>query len=370
MPNLAELLIGDLDAFSHTDVDRIVASLGDETERVELKRDWPPNRDLAHDVCALANGFGGAIVIGYEDPKLGSVSHMVGTSPRIDGALAAIHSLTWPSVRCAIRSLQGADGHTVVVISVPPTENGPHEYIGGNKSNLPVRRGRSTKTLTLSEIFGLRRRAEGSSFEPPESGYPIISLSTMEKTFWGVSFSPTEWPKERFSFGHDEDMAFLGYWKKWWNPKLDIRPNGLQITQEKDEVSFSVAVHVDGTIVMWWRTGFRPWMYFVALLDQAYGFASFVFYHLNLAPRATMWVRWAVSDDAQDKRFPFSESGELTRHVDFSRDVPEELLTFFVEQADRLTGRSRPKPTILAEIQSAQSGSTPHEDARARWATT
>ena len=372
MPNLADLLTGDLDGFSHADIDRIVAALGDETERVELKRDWPPNRDLAHDVCALANGFGGAIIIGYEDPKAGGGAYIgvVGMSSRIDGALAAIHSLTSPSVRCVIRSLRADSGHTVVVIAVPPTDNGPHEYIGGNKSNLPVRRGRGIRTLALSEIFALRRRAEGFSLEPPEIGYPIISLNMMEQTFWGVSFSPTEWPPERFSFGHDEDVAFQSYWSKLWKPKLEIRPNGVQITQEDSTIAFSVAVHVDGTVVMWWRARYRPWMYFVAMLDQAYGFASFVFRDLHLAPRATMWVRWAVSEDAQAEGPPFSRSGDLQRRVNFSHDVPEEILAYFVEQADRLSERSRPRENILAEIKSGRTGSTSYDDPRARWIPT
>jgi hypothetical protein len=59
MSTLAQLLDGEVDRFTHQDLDNIVAPLTDEMERIELKREWPTNSDLAHDVCAFANGRGG-----------------------------------------------------------------------------------------------------------------------------------------------------------------------------------------------------------------------------------------------------------------------------------------------------------------------
>lgn len=373
MPNLADLLDGRLDIFSYSDLDRVVASLSDESHRIEVKQDWPSNRELAHDVCAFANGRGGAIIIGYSDPRRGLEQNagVDGSSGKIDAAFSAIHALTWPSVHCVIRSFSGDSGHVAVAIVIPPSSGAPHEYIGDDKPNLPIRRGRSKKGLTLSEIFALRRRAENISVEPPQIGYPIVSLNTQEGTFWGVEFSPSEWPEEPFVFGNAEDVAFQNYWRQTYSPTLEIRPNGIRMLYEAHDLVLSVVVHTDGTIVVWWRTSYRPWMYFAALLEMAYGFASMVFSHLQLSPRALMRVRWNIEPSFQDEnlaneRFPFPTSGELLRRVDFSRNDIDGVLTYFFEQTDRLAGRSRPRNHIESEIREGR-GSIRYEDPRARW---
>jgi len=41
MPTLAQLLDGEVDRFTHQDLDNIVAALTDEIERIEPKREWP-----------------------------------------------------------------------------------------------------------------------------------------------------------------------------------------------------------------------------------------------------------------------------------------------------------------------------------------
>jgi hypothetical protein len=340
-------------------------------ERVELKRDWPSNRDLAHDCCAMANGLGGAIIVGYEDKSVGGARFpgVDGSGKRIDAALASVHSLTWPSVRCIMHPYQEAGGtHTCVVVVVPPTEVGPHEYIGGGKSNLPVRRGRSNRSLSLTEIFALQRQAESFASKAPDIGYPIIALNTQKGTYWGVAFYPTEWPEERLVFGRDEDLDFAGYWGRRWRPDLVLRENGIELSYNESDLNFSVAIHVDGSVVMLWHANHRRWMYYVAFLEECYDFASFVFYKLGFSPRATMRVQWAVApDDPKNDKEPFPTFGQLARRVDFSRDAIDDVLTFVIEQTHRLGGRSQPRERILNDIRTR--GSVAPPDPRERWGT-
>ena len=108
-------------------------------------------------------------------------------------------------------------------------------------------------------------------------------------------------------------------------------------------------------------------MYFRALLEAAYCYASLVFHRLNLAPRALARVRWAVTDTAQDKQSPFSAFGELSIRVDFSRDSLEDVLLHFIEQADRLALRTQPPEEILKSIREARRGVQPADDPRIRW---
>ena len=360
---------GDLALFSHAEVDRVAQSLSDEMDRVEFKRDWLNARDLAHDVAALANGLGGIIIIGYDDPSKGLTPAMGvdGSSRRIDAVLASIHALTWPPVHCFIQSFAAESSHVAVVISVPPTKNGPHEYIGGNKPNLPVRRGRSNKTLSLTEITALQRRAESLSFPRPEVGDPLISIDALVPSFYGVEFTPEEWPQERFVFSYENDMSIQGYWGRLWSPlSYVIKSNGALVSQGSDVMTFRAAAHVDGSIVVVWAATRSPWAYLLSMMEDAYGFASLQFQRLGLAPRATMRLRWSVLEEHQDKMSPVPPADELVRRVDFSRDAVEDILTFVLEQMDRLAGRIQPREAVLAAIRRSRLAER-SPDPRLKW---
>jgi hypothetical protein len=353
MPSLLDLLDGDLALFSYGDLDRVVKSLSDEMDRVEFKRDWPPNRDLAHDACAMANGLGGVIIVGYEDPAKGLTPFVGvdGSSKRIDAALAAIHALTWPPVHCYMQAFTNGAPHVAVVASIPQSFSGPHEYIGGDKPNLPVRRGRSNKSLTLTEIFALQRRSDSTSTEPPDIGQPIISLNVQDPTFYGVEFTPEEWPAERLVFNYENDMSIQGYWGRLWSPiAYVIRSNGIEVSQGSNSMRFRVALQADGSVVCVWSAKRSPWAYLMSMLEDVYGFSSLQFFKLGLGPRATMRLRWAVLDDDQDKTMPLPPGDELIKRVDFSRDSVNDVLTFALEQIDRLAGRIQPREAIARVI--------------------
>jgi hypothetical protein len=368
MPELADLLDGDFDVLTYADVERIVASLPDETHVVELKREWPSGRDLAHDCCSFANGFGGVVLVGYEDPKHGKKPFpgVDGSSAKMDALMSSIQSLTSPAVHCYMRSFEGPNGHVVVAISVPRTENGPHEYIGGDKPNLPVRRGKSNKSLSLSEIVALQRRTSMRPALPLEDGYPIISINMLSGTFWGVEFQPEEWPETPFVFHHDDDLAVQNLWRSYdWKPVPKLWLNGIELAVAEAEPSIGAAVQTNGMVAVKWSTAHRQWMWFVGMLEQAYDFASMVFHHLKIAPRAVMYVRWGVKEEDAEQRFPFPPSGQLSLRVDFSRTKVADVLSFFSEQADRSAGRSRPMKQVEDEIGRAIGPTA--KDPRVRW---
>jgi len=339
-------------------------------ERIDLKRDWPANNELAHDVCSFANGRGGLIILGYDDPAVGKTPFdgVDGSPKRLDSAYNSVHAMTVPAVRFFLHSYQDGQ-HTSVAIVIPPTENGPHEYIGGGKkTNLPIRRGKTKDGLSLGEIVSLQRAASGMTYEPPEIGTPALSLDVQNLPYWGVEFAPEEWPGERFAFSHDDDVPFQVFWQNRFAP-ISFKPlsNGIEISQGSGTMQFTSVVNADGSVVVVWRTNARPWMYFGSLLEAAYCYASLVFHRLSLAPRALARVRWAVTEEAQDKQSPFSEFGELTRRVDFSRDSVEDVLLYFIEQADRLALRTQPREQILKSIRESRKGAQPADDPRARW---
>ena len=370
MPNLANLLDGEVDRFAHQDIDNIVAALTDEMERIDLKRDWPANNELAHDVCSFANGRGGVIILGYDDPAAGKTpfNDVDGSPKRLDSAYNSVHAMTAPAVRFFVHSYQ--DGpHTSVAIVIPPTENGPHEYIGGGKkTNLPIRRGKAKDMLSLGEIVSLQRAASGMTYDAPEIGTPALSLDVQPTPYWGVEFTPEEWPLERFAFSHEDDVPFQTFWQSRFAP-ISFKPlsNGIEISQGSGTMHFTAVVNADGSVVVVWRANSSLWMYFRSLLENAYCYASLVFHQLNLAPRALARVRWTVNDVVQDKQSPFSEFGQLTMRVDFSRDAVEDVLLFFIEQADRLALRTQPREQLLKSIREARKGVQSTDDPRARW---
>lgn len=373
MSGMEDLLAGNLELLNYEDIDLFVSALDDETSRIELKSEWPSNRELAHDLCAMANGIGGAIILGYDDPRRGCTKKtgLDGSSRKIESVLSAIQAVTSPSVRCHTRAYVGPGNHTIIVFVVESAKYGPHEYIGTDKMNLPVRHGRKKQPLTMGEIIGLQHRAEGVSNPPRTVDYPLIAINLLDGTFVGVQFSPLEWPSEPMYFTERHDTAFKHYWstlESSWTPSLEMQLGGDLLKVSTGEPHLFAAAQVDGVVAVKWSATARPWMYFVALLEQAYEFGSLAFSTMGLAPRAHMFLRWQMKpEDAAGQRHPFPDYGQLERKVDFSRDATEDIIIFCFEQAERRIGLSRPREVVAREIAESRRRRSDHVDSRSLW---
>jgi predicted HTH transcriptional regulator len=152
-----------LDSFSFTEMLEALRGVGTETQRLEFKREIPPKK-LGHRVCSLANASGGVIVIGIDNPVVGDVLRFapVPTNVSDKKQLSYTSSVNaWVYPQPPFEMFPYADeesGNTFLVVRVAASSVGPHEYIGGDESNLPIRRGTETKTLSLADIEALQRR--------------------------------------------------------------------------------------------------------------------------------------------------------------------------------------------------------------------
>lgn len=161
-----------LESFSFAEMFDALDAVGTETQRLEFKREIPPKK-LGHRVCSMANASGGLIVVGIENPIVGEeltcarVPTDVSDKKQLSYT-ASVNAWVYPQPPFEVYPFTDEhSGRTFLVVRVAASNVGPHEYIGGDESNLPIRRGTETKTLTLVDIDALQRRRDMRISESP-----------------------------------------------------------------------------------------------------------------------------------------------------------------------------------------------------------
>jgi len=219
MPSL-NLLEDDLASASYEEVLSALQGFRDESERVEFKREMPDRSKLVQTACAFANAYGGIIAVGIEDADKGLT--MAEPPPDISNraqtaVLSRILSRTYPSVRC--QSFSFTDGkHAIMLIRVPRTTIGPHEYLGNDGKRLPVRRDKSIDDLHLVEIEALQQRRDNSSLRESPLGahHPLVNLqppvtkrntNNAQLSFVGAAIYPQEFLPTTKTLYEDDETA-------------------------------------------------------------------------------------------------------------------------------------------------------------------
>ena len=199
-------MVGSLDAIS------------DETGRLDFKEEMIAKTDLAYHACSFANAEGGLMVIGIKDPVEGKPLEF-GVPVKTDDAerlriSAQINSRVYPALALEIFGYRSVDGtKAIMVVRIPRSDAAPHEYTEHDKKhNLPVRRGASTRRLTLAEIEVLRLRRSGVSNESPirPKANSLVNLQPMNDRdgFVGLSVRPVTYsPKRRIMDVVDDHLC-------------------------------------------------------------------------------------------------------------------------------------------------------------------
>ncbi len=149
----------------------LVLALGQrhEDQQLDFKRELPSNaRDLAKDAAAMSID-GGVIVIGVdENAGVASAILPLPLQGVVERLRQLIDSHVEPKLEVEISMLRDNpnDGDGVVVITVPKSESGPHQYDG----RFPARSGPTTRYLGASEVAALYA---GPATESAESSNPI-----------------------------------------------------------------------------------------------------------------------------------------------------------------------------------------------------
>lgn len=200
-----------IDSIGKVHIEQLVSSQAEEGPSLELKRalatrDGQPDRwmrdqaaignvardDLAKEVVAFANAYGGVIVLGIEEtddnPKR---AHSVFEPliPRVhdcaERLLQALRSVIDPPLpMLEARGVDVADGNGVIVVRVGASSSAPHGF--GRPSNAYVRRGSNSEPLTMRDVqsifFERRTRLERISKIAEEQSALALAKATQWRT--------------------------------------------------------------------------------------------------------------------------------------------------------------------------------------------
>jgi hypothetical protein len=214
MQRIKNIYADGLEAFTFDEMLVALQAISQETQRLDFKRLNVGRPALAHLCCAFANADGGIIAIGFDDPVAGkpvALLDLVDISDTAKTALAAaINARAQPPLPIELFGYSSSDGQSFLVIRVDQSETAPHEYIGNDFSNLPVRRDTQTGTLRLSEIDALRARSDSSPEDSPlGQKQPVIFIgqhSTTADISIGIRITPAFYSRDRLILDTDDNQ--------------------------------------------------------------------------------------------------------------------------------------------------------------------
>jgi hypothetical protein len=203
-----DVLAGPIDEITFKDIAYLAEAKVEEGIRLEFKKtfstsDGQPDRwmrnqtgvgriardDIAKEVVAFANAYGGVVIIGIDEtdhhPKRArqlaspQIPRVADCAEQLARALRGIVDPPLPMLEVRGIAPSGASGEGVVVIRVGPSPSGPHGF--GIPPATYVRHGSESKPLSMRELqsmfFERRTRLERVTDRRNE-------LSTFAQTFW------------------------------------------------------------------------------------------------------------------------------------------------------------------------------------------
>lgn len=349
----------DLSSLSYEELVENLEAISDETERLEIKQELSDKNRIANTACALANTFGGLIVIGFLDPERSSGSIIpslrpLDTSSRaVNGLISSIQAKTYPSVRCEGYGVRSADGeHGAIVLRVHEAEFGPHEYIGGGEfRNLVVRRQRENAPMPLSHLVSLQQKSQGSQSASPiplvARQYPLVQIRPFnagdDEYFFGALVRPEQYPSVRRILRRRDEEELCRI-VRLQCPRLNRMSeqtlvDGLLFDAQtfesnKDKTDQRLHIRVDGEVTLRMEQNIKDHPYFseIVFLGNVYLLGSRVFHYLNVPPRARVNLAFKCAETvpALPSRY------EDVLLVDFSRTSVND----FIRDAMLIAGRA------------------------------
>lgn len=248
----------------------------EEGVRLDYKQEW--EGEIPKDACALANTFGGSILVGVKELRrqgTGGARLNVPDANDIPGiprsgkdwmavARDRIVSRTRPPVvpQVKVLELPGDPERVVIALRIEESPDAPHEVHVSNTPQIPVRRADSTQSAGLDDVERLiyrRDRARDGTgtavdlhfFEdrlslPEDESPPIIAALMRPRRVLSLSFD--------FDHAVDEELRHLAL-RHDVGDTLRPTPIALGTSFEQPEGASTVSrveVHRDGTI-LWAR---------------------------------------------------------------------------------------------------------------------
>lgn len=314
----------------------------DETSQLELKEVVSDRNRIANTACALANTFGGLIVIGFVDPER-TGGRIVPTDKPLDVSVRAVSALvssiqakSHPSVHCRGYGIAKADGSGgAIVIHVEESMAGPVEYVGGGEHrNLVVRRQRENAQMPLSNLVSLQMRRDGAASSSPlmyPDAHPLVNTrpfgGTVDDYYFGAAIAPTEYPAERRILRHSDDEELCRI-VRLHCPRLNrmsektlvdgLLFEAVEFGSNNDKSDQALHIRVDGEIRlrMGQNRGDHPLWSQLVFLGNVYVLGSRVLQYLNIAPRASICLGYKCELDTTP---PLPSTHEEVLFVDFAR---------------------------------------------------
>lgn len=304
-----------LTGVTHEDLISFLQAIGGESERVEIKQEANRNR-IANTACAMANTFGGLIIVGFKDPdknngKIISLDEEIDASTRaVDALISSIQAKSYPAVRCEGFGIT-SDSKSAVIVRVYKSLVGPHEYIGGSEfPNLVVRHQKKNAFMPLSHLIGMQQRSSCElSVSPlgPESEYPLFVTdpfaSQGNDTFFGATITPYEFPSKRRVLRRVDEAAI--------NKIVHLRcpllnrlvgetlVDGLlyraeQLKEDPERTAQELHISTDGRIRLKIGQGVYTHSLYQAVLflGNIYVLGTLVYHYLGIAPRANVCISY------------------------------------------------------------------------------
>lgn len=338
-----------LEAFTYQEMLDSLAGIGDETGRLELKREMIARSKIAHIACSMANADGGIIAIGIQEAAPPSTPF--GVHGKLDigdhvkvGLVSAINARLYPPIGLDIQGYESADGLTsFLVLRVSPSGIAPHEYTPSDEThNLPVRRGSATEHLRLAEIEALQARNRGGPTKSPlgDQRYRKVSLRRdgIEPDFiFGIQLWPESYRETRRVMDVDDDHLCYQINHETQGTNADLHEpldeetmlDGIwfrtRVASTTDEFGHSpepdqqLEIDSDGTITVRFKQNTKDWWsQLLTVLATGYVAAQEIYFAFGIAPRARARVLYYLRPGADGHTYPFPQNYEDNFTIDLA----------------------------------------------------
>lgn len=152
----------DFDQLTLADIEYLVENRISEGRQLEFKRDHygrndESKREFAADVSAMANAFGGHLLVGVGADK-GTASEVCGVIERDpDGLMRNVSdsirsSLEPPLLGCRVKWIPIDEDRGVLLIRIPRSDSAPHRVVVGNSRHFYLRDENGKHPMSVSEL--------------------------------------------------------------------------------------------------------------------------------------------------------------------------------------------------------------------------
>lgn len=341
MRNHTSIFTDNLDTFTYEDVFKTLEGIGSEGQRLDFKARIDDKRKVAFWACGFANSLGGILVVGIKDTDT-TGGHVEASDFDVnisDGELTSvsstIQSLVYPALACELKGFtsQVDTSKKLLLIRIPQSKFAPHEFIGKNeKHNLPIRRDREFRGLTLAEITALQQRQVGiPSSSPLGPCHPMLSIDRTlsdPQYFFGIRIWPEQYSEKRLILSLSQDDALYKIIKNsiGCNTMEKItHADGLHFKNKlgefpADNVDRQAYIMSDGEITLRTQETKSERVYQIAeLLANAYAISSQAYQVLGLGPRVLAHMEMKI--DPEHKHYATELAFPHEYWDDFSYDV-------------------------------------------------